>query len=348
MTIEAGTAVRRSVRALLWLVVWLVLAMVAWLVFNRVRVAIVEARSPAMAAASGGQWVHAQDTDLHVVEHGDPRAPVLLLVAGTGAWAGTWRDTVPALVRAGWRVIAVDLPPFGFSQRPHGGDYSRAAQARRLLALVREHIGAPVTLLGHSYGGGPAAEAAMREPGLIRHLVLVDAAIGLRTAASAPCEAPGLLVRLLAWEPAGTTLMAATGTQPALSAFWLRRFVARHEVVTDNRVAIYQRPLTLKGTSAALATWASQFAAECVDGLSYTPAGYAALGPRLKLMWGDLDVVTPPSQGQALHAAAPGSQLRMLPGVGHIPQIEDPSGFNAQLIDLLGSVPRPTPQASER
>lgn len=348
MTIEVGAAARRAVRALLWLMAWLILALLAWLAFNRVRVAIVEARSPAMAAASGGQWVRAQDTDLHVVEHGDPHAPVLLLVAGTGAWAGTWRDTVPALVRAGWRVIAVDLPPFGFSQRPQGGDYSRMAQARRLLALVRDHIGVPVTLLGHSYGGGPAAEAAMREPRLIRHLVLVDAAIGLRTVASAPCEAPGPLLRLLAWEPAGTTLMAATGTQPALSAFWLRRFVARHEVVTEDRVAIYQRPLTLQGTSAAMAAWASQFVAECNDGLSHAPAGYAALGRRLTLMWGELDVITPPSQGKALHAAASGSQLRMLPGVGHIPQIEDPAGFNAQLIDLLGSLPGPPPPTSQR
>ena len=55
----------------------------------------------------------------------------------------------------------------------------------------------------------------------------------------------------------------------------------------------------------------------------------------MTLLWGAQDEVTPPRQARDIAAATPGSRLVMLPGVGHLPQIEDPARFNARLIELL-------------
>lgn len=340
MTIDVGGVIGRWLRGLLRLALWALVAIVLWVAGNAARIALIEVQSPEQAAPPNGRWVAAHDTQLHIVEHGDAQAPPLLLVAGTGAWAGTWRDSIASLVRAGWRVVAVDLPPFGFSHRPASADYSRSAQAKRLLALMQGLGERPVVLVGHSYGGGPAAEAAMLAPERIRHLVLVDAAIGLRDSEAAPCQPAGALARALGWPALRTGVVAATGTQPLLTAFWLRRFVSRQDAVTADRLAVYRLPLVVRGTSAALGAWASQFAAECDEARSQHAGGFAALRTPLTLLWGELDAITPLEQAQAITAAQARAQLVRLPGVGHIPQIEDPVQFNAQLMAVLYGLPR--------
>jgi pimeloyl-ACP methyl ester carboxylesterase len=180
----------------------------------------------------------------------------------------------------------------------------------------------------------------MLAPDRVRHLVLIDAAIGLRGADAAPCAPPGALASLLAWQPLRTSLVAASATQPLLTGFWLRRFVSRTDAINDDRVALYRLPLSVRGTSAAIGAWGSQFAAECGAARSEHASGFAGLRTPLTLLWGELDAITPLPQAQAIVAAQPRAQLMRLPAVGHIPQIEDAALFNAQLMALLYSLPR--------
>src|SRR5215213_9400616 len=41
----------------------------------------------------------------------------IMLIHGTAAWSGFWRQVADHLAGRGWRVIAIDLPPFGWSGR---------------------------------------------------------------------------------------------------------------------------------------------------------------------------------------------------------------------------------------
>lgn len=293
------------------------------------------------AAPSQGRWLPADDVSLYVQEFGDEAAPLLLLVHGTGAWSGTWVSNVDAMVAAGYRVMAIDLPPFGFSGRPANRDYSRAAQARRLLALIDGLHRGPVTLLGHSYGGGPAAEAAMRGPDRVRDLILVDAAIGLSEHAVRPIQ-PAWTGRLLGVRPLRTALLSGVGTLPALSGFWLRKFVARKEAVTPARTAIYQQPFGVLGFTEGLGDWGYQFAFDDHGAWSSKPQGFRQLRMPLHLVWGELDTITPPAQARQLQGLAPRATLTLLAGVGHIPQIENLTQFNQHLAGLLRELHRPT------
>ena len=306
-----------------------------WLLYAGGRIAWTETQDRHALAPAGGRWLRAADTELHVRESGPAEAPVLLLVHGTGAWAGTWAGNVAAMQAAGFRVVAMDLPPFGFSALPASRDYSRAAQARRILAVAAQLGPQPVTLLAHSFGGGPALEAALLAPQRFRHLVLVDAAIGLQEPAQA-CT-PGL--GPLAWPGLRTLLVGALATEPAFTRFWLQQFVARTEVVTEERAAIYRKPFAAARFSAGLGDWAAEFAGGCERPASTQATNLRRLDLPVSLVWGDLDTITPMPQAHALQKLLPHVRLTVLRGVGHIPQIEDPRAFDTAVAAVLRERP---------
>jgi pimeloyl-ACP methyl ester carboxylesterase len=53
------------------------------------------------------------------------------------------------------------------------------------------------------------------------------------------------------------------------------------------------------------------------------------------LLYGDQDVRAPRAVAEALHASITGSNLMMLPGVGHVCNVEAPEQFNAAVRDFL-------------
>ena len=325
----------RLLKAFLRLLILVGFLLFLVVVISWLRAAWVEGKTVQQAAPTTGRWLRANDVEIYVQEFGDPKAMPLLLTHGTGAWGGTWNQNVQAMANAGYRVIAVDLPPFGFSTRPVSRDYSRSAQARRITGLIDSLQLGPVTLLGHSYGGGPAAEAAMLAPDKVRQLILVDAAIGLLEKPAAADDS--FTAKLFGLRAFRTAIVTTLFTQPMLSEFWLRQFVARKEVVTASRTAIYQQPFVVNNFSAGLGDWAAQFASEHGQSLSETPEGFRKLAMPLTLVWGEVDTITPPSQAMTLQRLAQNSKLFLLPGVGHIPQIEDPALFNIEIQKILKS-----------
>lgn len=320
------------------------LALLGWLMLTQAARAARERHGVEQLAAGSGRWVSVADAALHVQEWGPTSGPLLLLTHGTGAWSGTWFALPEALAAAGWRVVAVDLPPFGLSTtaaKAGTADYSRVAQARRVLALI-DLLGRPVTLVGHSFGAGPALEAALQAGPRVRQLILVDPALGLGPAGEAPhCDptaGPGVL---LAHRPMRSVLVAASATWPGLSATLLRRFVHRQEVITDTLVRAYQQPFGRRGFSADLGDWAATFAqSDCEPAASLDAsrlsAWAAAGGAPVRLVWGAQDGITPLAQAEALQRWLPGTTLDVIAGVGHIPHIEDPRAFAATLLGVLG------------
>ncbi len=106
-----------------------------------------------------------------VVLEGGAGAPVVLL-HGPGESAVNWRWTIPDLITT-HRVIAPDLPAHGSS-----GTGDRPLDAERaidwLAALIEATCDEPPTVVGHVLGGALAARFAVRSPGRLRRLVLVD------------------------------------------------------------------------------------------------------------------------------------------------------------------------------
>lgn len=321
-----------------WLLRFVIVAVIAALVVPAACVALAARRErdhAAVVAPKTGRFVTAGDVQMYVQEAGPLNGPLVVLMHGTGAWSETWRATLDALAANGWRAMAIDLPPFGYSERPRGGRYAKAEQGARIVGLL-ETLGVPsAVLVGHSFGGGPTVEAALQAPARVRGLVLVDAALGIVGETAPAAERSALVRGALDSGLVRTSLVAAFLTNPLFTRQLLRSFVADPAAATDARVAVYQRPLSVWGTTAAVATWLPQLVAPPAPSRSESPAAYRELAMPVVAIWGDRDTVTPLSQGEQLVALVPHGKLEVISGVGHIPQIENPDELNARLVRAL-------------
>ena len=312
---------RRLIRIVGWLALTLVVLIAILLVGFRGAAALRENLSPEDAAPAGALFATVDGLKIHYQIWGPQDGPPLILFHGTASWAETYRDIAAPLGEQGFRVVAPDMPPFGYSQRPADQDYSRAAHAKRVLgfadALGLRHFSVGV----HSYGGGGVIEAAFEAPDRIDALILLDVAIGLgRT------EAPTIpFAALLNLRWPRELLTASTFTNPLMVGPGLRSFIENDDVVTAERIAIYARPLNVEGTTDAVGHWLfSGLFNDERKSLAANPANYRAFTPPVLVIWGRDDTTTPLAQGEEIAALFPHAELAVLDGVNHIPQVERP------------------------
>jgi pimeloyl-ACP methyl ester carboxylesterase len=100
-------------------------------------------------------------------------APVVAL-HGSAATSRQWRFLAGCL-EGRFRVIAPDLPGYGRSERLEDGAPDLARVAGRLVPLI-DYAGAPVHLVGHSFGGAVALKIALAMPERVKSLTLIEPA----------------------------------------------------------------------------------------------------------------------------------------------------------------------------
>jgi pimeloyl-ACP methyl ester carboxylesterase len=263
---------------------------------------------------------------------GPDSGPPILLVHGTAGWSGFWRNVSAHLAAHGWRVIAVDLPPFGYSEHDGQARYDRASQAARLAAVLGQTAGRPAIVVGHSFGAGAVVELALREPARVRSLVLVDAALG---ELDPQPHARGLTEWALGQSWIAQPVTSATLTNPLLTGWMFRSLLARKEAAVAWLDTI-QQPMQREGTTAAYAAWLPFLLTADDGGVSRRSPNLGRVAIPVHLIWGEADNVTPIAQGERLARLMRARTFARLPGVGHIPHIEDEAGFLAALDAAVG------------
>jgi pimeloyl-ACP methyl ester carboxylesterase len=110
---------------------------------------------------------------------GDQGAPPVLFLHGWGLTAGAYSNGIQELARAGYRVLAPDLPGFGGTAGLGSRTTTFPGYAAWVESFLHEAgVSGPVRLVGHSFGGGVAACTARLLDRRARHLVLVNAVGG--------------------------------------------------------------------------------------------------------------------------------------------------------------------------
>jgi pimeloyl-ACP methyl ester carboxylesterase len=260
----------------------------------------------------GLRYVQAGDVPTRVRSWGAGGTPVML-VHGAAESADTWADVADRLA-TDHRVYALDLDGWGYSTRVAPFDLSH--QADQLLATLKALGLAHTLLVGHSSGAAVVAEAALRSPGLVSGVLLLD---GDALVTGAGEKSP---VRHLVLPPYRTTLLRlALRSDALIRSIFGRQCGPACTALDAAGVDAWRRPLQVPGAEAGL--WGMLDAG--VPGLTTTRlAGLARLSmPKAVVFGAQDDVFSPQAPRQtADRIGAPAPTL--LPGGHHLTMISNP------------------------
>lgn len=263
--------------------------------------------------------------EVYVELAGEAGAPPLVLVHGFGGSLHSWRKVAPDLAAAGYRVIAFDLPGFGFSERPHDEwAYTPEGQAETLAELLTSlglRKGEPIHLAGHSFGGGVALTFAAARPDRVRSLVLVDST--LPTFSRAP-RADWPLYR-----PFTYLLIRTLGLRRLFVRAALEKAFHDDSRVTQELVDEYRNRLVLRGPAGAYRGLTGPLPRERLD------VDLSEVAPPTLIAWGEEDALIPVRAGRAAAEAIPDARLVTLPDCGHLPMEECPEALVEAMVGFL-------------
>lgn len=254
---------------------------------------------------------------LRVLESGPAGGRVVILVHGWGGSVYSYDATIPALAAAGHRVIAIDLPGHGLSDKPaDAARYSIPAMAEAVLRVVESIRATRYSLVAHSMGGAIALEIAARGDARLEGLALLGA-VGLGRVPLAPVLrwltpkwASGVIAPLLSRTVVRLILGVAFGTR--------ERPVARD-------VDEYGAPTQFNGFALACRA--------CIHRVTWQRLSQAALEavrlPVLVVAGGRDHVVRDVSAGGRL---IPGARVVEIPDAGHLAVQERAEIVNRELV----------------
>jgi pimeloyl-ACP methyl ester carboxylesterase len=287
-------------------------------------------RHPGLHDAKGGEIphrlleVHGVPTFLYDAGDGPP----VVLIHGYGDTADSWRRVVPGLLQR-YRVVALDVPPFGRSGEP---------EAKRLLDFYRGFFPALLerldveraTVIGHSLGGTVALHVAIERPDLVDRLGLVAPA-GLG-------KTPPWWWHLLAGYPTvwRTALAIPSPLSPLIIRQGLKRFLdwrlfhdptkleddIHHLVQLHGSRGDLDR--LLKAGRCCIESYSGQLLEDS-----------RSIGVPIWMAWGRHDGLVPSEHALTFGRTHPAAAVHVLEDCGHYPHIELPGRFNRLLREWM-------------
>lgn len=290
---------------------------------------------------------------VHVAEFGGEGPPFVLL-HGLGGSHLNWMRLGPLLAERG-RVIAPDMAGFGRTA-PAGRRTTVGANARLVSRLLETWAGGPAILVGNSMGGLISLLVAVSHPEQVAGLVLLDPAIPV---------APGVP------RERQVTMAFAAQMVPGIGEAFVRRRFRRlgpegmvRETFRMSCTDPARVPPEVVEAHVDLARWRSTtpWANASVLSASRSMLALILQRPRFRALVRRVQAPTLLAQGMddrlitvasALLVARsrPDWTFRPLPGIGHIPHLEDPeltatairewlSGAGAAAWERAGGEPR--------
>lgn len=270
---------------------------------------------------------------VRVLEAGDPDGEPLVLVHGSGMLGSTWAPMLPGLLA--WRLLAVDLPGFGLSDRY---DYSVRSLRRHAVAQLESLLDAldlaQAPLVGTSLGAMWALSLALERPERVSSVVSIGVpAVALPgmhgdpgfTAMTLPVV--GAVVSRLTPPTTGTArraMLAAIG-RPGVDRtpdewFDVVRLGMR---VPGHRVAMRSHLLLALRSGRPL------------PGNAFTDGELEGMQTPVLFVWGEDDAYGKPEIGRRAAGLMPRARLVIMPG-GHAPFLDDPERCAALVAEFAG------------
>jgi abhydrolase domain-containing protein 6 len=253
--------------------------------------------------------VHAAGLRWRVLEAGRGDT-TLVLVHGYGEHLLTWRGVVDALATR-YRVVAMDLPGFGATDKPATG-YSLEGLAARVEALLAEVARPPLVLIGHSMGGAIVSELALEHPEGVEALVLIAPA-GLEAGLGRVAQGGDRAARAIGWWEAARSFLT-----PLHDPDWMAEPApfADYDPATD--------PAYRTAAEGVL----REFDFEGIG------SRFAGLRVPTLVIWGRHDPVISFAASEPLRSLLPCAQVAPLRAL-HRPQVERPDTVASLILNFL-------------
>jgi pimeloyl-ACP methyl ester carboxylesterase len=247
--------------------------------------------------------------------------PPLVLVHGFACGLRMWDPQVRALSSA-WRIVTYDVRGHGISDAPADpAAYSQAISVGDLGALL-DHLGLSRTALGGlSMGGNIALNFALAQPGRVSALIVADTGAGSDEAQDWAATVHGL-----------ADVLERSGVEPFADQAMANPLFARY-AAQGPQAERFIRSCLMTHRARGLAQTGRQV-------LTKRPSIYS-LEPRLRelrvptlLIVGERDdpcVKVHRFMGDTI----PGARHRVIPGVGHLTNLEAPDAFNDAVAEFL-------------
>jgi pimeloyl-ACP methyl ester carboxylesterase len=267
---------------------------------------------------------------LHVVEEGPEDGPLVLLLHGFPEFWYGWRRQIAHLAARGLRVAVPDQRGYGLSDRPRGVEaYALDRLAEDAVGLARALGRERFSVVGHDWGGVVAWWLALREPGRLERLAILNAphpGVMARYARRRPTQALRSWYVLLFQLPAlPEALLGARGHRLAERAL-LR--TSRRGTFSPEDLARYREAWSRPGAWTAMLDWyrALRLAPRLPD-------------PRVRvptlLLWGDRDAFLEPGLAEAARDLCDDARLVRFGRATHWLQHEEPEAVSRHLGDFL-------------
>lgn len=250
------------------------------------------------------------------------QGPVLVLIHGMFGDHLDWEPVLEPLARR-QRVIAIDLPGFGASDKPNR-EYTGEFFVDSLHGLLQELSVQRATLVGNSFGGQIALLYALRYPGEVKSLILVDSG-GFRPFTEQEKE----LTRQRFSEAAIAALTPEINEMlfaPLFSAPSEMR--QRYLQKQNTKLGRTDYPAYAHAVASSIQLSISTFLLDRLPEIEC---------PTL-LLWGEKDQAVPLELARQALEKLPRARLKVVPGCGHVPQLDCPAAFLPAVEGFLESL----------
>lgn len=256
----------------------------------------------------GGLRVRYADTGYGTAASGgSSKKKAILLIHGLGGSIESWINNFDALAKQGLRVIALDLPGFGQSDKPKM-DYTVKFYSDFVARFVRELKAAPLAVAGSSLGAHVAAELAINHPGIVSRLVLISP--------------PGALPRSFAGTPALRRYVRVLQARDVEQVKKALAAVDNRPVADDYAKAVYEKLAMPGAKEAFLSALAGTARAPRL-----TPRLHLIKAPTL-LIWGQQDIMIPVKFAEPFIKKIKSCRAVLLENCGHRPHVDKAAVFN--------------------
>lgn len=279
--------------------------------------------------------------ELDVATAGHPGAPAIILLHGFPESHRTWRHQIPALAER-FFVIAPDQRGFARSSKPEGVEnYAADKPVADLLALA-DHFGKDrFALVGHDWGGAIAWMTALRHPGRIERLIIINGPHPFVFQKSLFDDAEQRKASQY------IRFFRDTSIDQGLTGAGLEKFFGniftKHvtRVIGGADKAAYLDEWSQPGAMTAMLNWyrASPIIVPATDETPQRPAFLDAPFPPVTqptlVIWGTRDKALLPVQVEGLGALVPDLSMVKI-DAGHFVTWERPAEVTAAMLDWLG------------